>query len=232
MLGIPVERASFQNYTSDLFCLVVVAAVVSLNYADPYSRRHGYTWKYALQFAEKNASVDGATVVMCSDFPQSDYLPMPVGDEVKKSAMFTPLSYYKLKVPVVGLPRGLNDEAMRDGRTFLQSADHRRFLVLGFRPSRPVLQWLRDNAAATHDVRELGKFDNSWFWSSGLAAKSLTTQWQNALFRVYRSYERDSMRTAQTGIFALGNFFSRLPGIRCCGRAQRPRPGDRYLVVP
>ncbi len=143
-----------------IFCLVVVAAVVSLNYADPHSRRHGYTWKYALQFAEKNASADGAPVVLCSDFPQSAYLPMPVGDAVKDSAMFTPLSYYKLSVPVVGLPRGLNEEAKRDGRNFLDSAVHRRFLALGFWPSQPVLHWMSENAAATHTVRELGKFDN------------------------------------------------------------------------
>ncbi len=73
---------------------------------------------------------------------------------------FACVLYYKLSVPVVGLPRGLNEEAKRDGRNFLDSAVHRRFLALGFWPSQPVLQWMSENAAATHTVRELGKFDN------------------------------------------------------------------------
>ncbi len=37
---------------------------------------------------------------------------MPVGHAVKDSALFAPLTYYKLSVPVVGLPRALNEEAM------------------------------------------------------------------------------------------------------------------------
>ena len=142
-----------------IFCVTLVSLTLFLYQHSPYSKQHGYTWKYALQFAEKNAAADGATVVLCSDFPQSDSLPMPQGDDVKDDAMFTPLSYYKISVPVVGLPRGLNDEAKQDGGRFLRSAAHRRFLLLGYWPSSPVLEWMRENASATHEVRELATFD-------------------------------------------------------------------------
>ena len=129
------------------FCVVLVAVATCHYFTSDDAGTHGYTWKYALEVAERNASPDNATVVLCSDLPEANYLPMPVGDAVKDSTMF-------------GLPRGLNDEARRDGRIFLDSAVPRRFMVLGFWPSQPVLQWLSANAAATHTVRELGKFDN------------------------------------------------------------------------
>lgn len=60
-----------------------------------------------LEFVEKNASIDGATVLICSDFPESNVAPMPSGDAVKDNGYFAPLSYYKLSVPVLGLPRAV-----------------------------------------------------------------------------------------------------------------------------
>jgi hypothetical protein len=141
-----------------LFCVVLVTTVAYQNFTSPYSNVHGYTWKYALEFAEKNASVDGAPVVICSDFVESNYMQMPTGSAVKDSAQFAPLSYYKLSVPVVGLPRALNDEAIRVGSSFLQDAAARRqrFLVLGFSPSYETLRWLSYNASGMYEVRQLG----------------------------------------------------------------------------
>jgi hypothetical protein len=143
-----------------LFCVGVVLSTGYLYVTSPYSGQHGYTWKYALEFADHNASADNASLVICSDFPQSPFLPMPVGDEVKDSALFTQLSYYIVSEPVVGLPRSVNDEAIRDSRKFLDSAQHSRFLALGFWPSYPVLQMLSDMAAPTHEVRLLGTFND------------------------------------------------------------------------
>ena len=106
-----------------LFCMTVVLVTAFHDYRAPYSRVHGsYTWKYALGFVEKNASPDNAPVLICSDLPESDYVPMPVGAAAKDSAIFAPLTYYKLSVPVVAFPRSLNDEAMRIGSQFLQDA--------------------------------------------------------------------------------------------------------------
>ena len=43
---------------------------------------------------------------------------MPVGSAVKDTGIFSPISYYQLSVPVVALPRALNEEAMRVGSRF------------------------------------------------------------------------------------------------------------------
>ena len=142
-----------------LFCVVLVAVTVYQNVSSPYSKIHGYTWKYALALAEKNASTDGAPVVICSDFVESDSTPMPVGPAVKDSALFAPLTYFKLSVPVVGLPRALNDQAIRVGSSFVQdaAARHQRFLALGAEPSYKTLKWLVYSASETYDVRQLGE---------------------------------------------------------------------------
>ena len=119
------------------------------------------TWKYALEAAEKNASVDNATVLMCSDLPESDHMPLPVGDAMKDSTFFAPLTYYKLSVPVVGLPRSLNDEAIRVASSFVLDAAERRerFLAITYQASYPTLKWIIYDAAATHNVRKVGIFD-------------------------------------------------------------------------
>jgi hypothetical protein len=142
-----------------LFCVVLVGVAVYQNVGSPYSKIHGYTWKYALALAEKNASTDGTPVVICSDFVESDSMPVPVGPAVKDSALFAPLTYYKLSVPVVGLPRALNDEAIRVGSSFLRdaAARHERFLALGAEHSYDTLKWLVSSVSETYDVRQLGE---------------------------------------------------------------------------
>lgn len=143
-----------------LFCVALVMATAFVYLNHPTLREHGYAWKYALDYAEKNAITDEAPVVICSDFPEADYTAMPL-DSAKDSALFVQLSYYKLSVPVVPLPRALNDEAIRVGSRFLQESvqKHERFLALANEPSYKTLNWLAQNAAATHYVRKLGVFD-------------------------------------------------------------------------
>ena len=144
-----------------LFCTALVAATAYHSFSSPSSGVHNYTWKYALEVAEKSASADNAPVLICSDLPESDHMPMPVGPAIKDSAIFAPLSYYHLTVPVVPLPRALNDEAVQDGSRFLQQAVQRqeRFLALAFEPSYETLDWLASAAKGTHRVQELGIFD-------------------------------------------------------------------------
>jgi hypothetical protein len=145
-----------------LFCMAIVATAVYEHSTAPDAKQHGPTWKYALEFAQKNASADNAPVLICSDLPESDYRVLPVGAAVKDNALFAPLTYYKLTVPVVGLPRSLNDEATRIGSQFLHEATLRRerFLALAFPPSYDTLDWLQANAEDTYHVRELGTFDD------------------------------------------------------------------------
>ena len=143
-----------------LLCTALVAATAYHSFRSPSSQIHNYTWKYALAVAEKSASADNAPVLICSDLPESDHMPMPVGSAVKDSAIFAPLSYYQLSVPVVPLPRALNDEAIQAGSQFLREAAkrHQRFLALAYEPSYATLDWLARNAEGTHRVHELGIF--------------------------------------------------------------------------
>jgi hypothetical protein len=144
-----------------LFCSALVAVTAYHSFRSPSSRTHNYTWKYALEVAEKSASPDNAPVLICSDLPESDYMPMPIGSAVKDSAIFAPLTYYQVSVPVVGLPRALNEEAVQAGSKFLKEATdrHERFLALAFEPSYDTLDWLASNAEPTHRVQELGIYD-------------------------------------------------------------------------
>ena len=142
-----------------LFCMAVVAATAYHDFSTPAFKLHGYTWKYALDAVEKSASTNDAPVLICSDLPESDYMTMPAGSAIKDSAMFAPLTYYRLSVPVVGLPRGLNAEAVRVGSHFLQEARHERFFAMAYVPSYRTLDWITQNAARTHDVNDLGEFD-------------------------------------------------------------------------
>ncbi len=68
-----------------LFCiaLVVVAACVCFTAAS--FDHHMYSWKDALAFAEKNASADGAPVLICSDIPEADYMRMPTGRQSRRA---------------------------------------------------------------------------------------------------------------------------------------------------
>jgi hypothetical protein len=141
-----------------MFCVAAVATAASLYLIDPASQLHGYTWKYALDIAEKNASADGAPILICSDFHEADDVPMPSGEAVKDNGLFAPLTYYPLSVPVIGLPRALNDEAIRVASSFLQQATKRRerFLVVAFIPSYGTLNWIVAQTSAAYDAKQVG----------------------------------------------------------------------------
>jgi len=138
--------------------LVPFALLALWNY--PGTHRHGYSWKYALEYAQFVAEPDNAPLLICSDFPQSDVEPMPTGP-ASESVLFAQLSYYKVTVPVVPLPRALTDEAKLRGSTMLrQSAQkQQRFLALAFGPSYPTVEWLMEQSAQSHSSQLLGGFD-------------------------------------------------------------------------
>jgi hypothetical protein len=137
-------------------CILFVALWILYYSADPTTKDHGGSWKYALQDAQKNASSDNAAVLICSNFPESDYGAMPL-DAPSDSFFFAPLSYYRLSVPIVPLPRSLNAEAIRVGSRFLKRAEsrHARFLAIAAPPSYATLRWLVAKAAGTYNVHTL-----------------------------------------------------------------------------
>jgi len=128
--------------------------------ANPASVRHEHTWKYALEYVEQNASRDNAPILICSDYPEADFVAMPIKN-AKSSRLLSPLSYYPLTVPVVPLPRALNAEAMAVGTQFLKNEQShpRRFLALASDPSYRTLSWLAKKAEVRYTVRTLGVYD-------------------------------------------------------------------------
>ena len=136
-----------------LFCVAVVGVTAYQHFSSPESNFHGYTWKYALEAAQSNASADNAPVLICSDLPESNFQPMPA--DPKDSVMFSPLTYYKLSVPVVPLPRALNQDAVRIISGFLMDAQQRRqrFLAIGYIGSYETLHWLTDRASQSYSAR-------------------------------------------------------------------------------
>jgi hypothetical protein len=140
-------------------CVALVAVTACFSLGSKSAGVHQYTWKHALQFAQQNAAADDAPVLICSDLPEADYMRMPAGSAIETSGILPSLSYYKLTVPVIALPRSLNGEAMRVGSQWLQQAGNRRFLAMAFWQSYKTLDWLTKQAASTHDVHELGTFD-------------------------------------------------------------------------
>jgi hypothetical protein len=142
------------------FAIAIVAMTAQRSYSNSMFRHHGYTWKYALDVAEKNASRDQAPVLICSDLPESDYVAMPTGN-AGDSPYFTSLTYYKLSTPVVPLPRSLNSEAMQIASRFLRdaAAKHERFLALAFQPSYKTLDWLALRSSGEYTVRTIGVYD-------------------------------------------------------------------------
>lgn len=156
--GLLVNRMDSRNLRL-WFCAALVAVSACFALGSSSSWRHQYSWKYALEFVQQNASADDAPVLICSDLPEADYMPMPAASAIGKSGILPSLSYYKLSVPVIALPRSLNQEAMRAGSQWIEQAAQQRFLAMAFLQSYGTLDWLRKNAAATHNVRDLGTFD-------------------------------------------------------------------------
>jgi hypothetical protein len=144
-----------------LCCLAMVVVMAAISFTSTRAKSHETSWKAALAFVEKNASVDNAPVLICSGISESDHMVMPTGSAIEDSGVLVQLSYYKLTVPAVPLPHSLNEQAMRVGSRFLQQAAyrHKRFLAMAFVPSYTSLDWLASNATGLDYVRELGVFD-------------------------------------------------------------------------
>ncbi len=117
--------------------------------------------KYVLQGVERNASTDNAPVLICSNYIESDFTVMPL-ESPKASPLFAPLSYYRLGVPVVPLPRDLNNETVRVASLFFEQAEqkHERFLAMAHFGtdfgSYETLEWLEQKAPADYTFRKVG----------------------------------------------------------------------------
>ena len=64
--------------------------------------------------------------------------------------------------PVTGLPRALNNEAMRVGLRFVADARarHQRFLAIAWGPSYPTMAWLTQISSDDFEVNDLAELDS------------------------------------------------------------------------
>ena len=144
-----------------LFCISLIALSAWSYIAAPTAGQHEFPMKYILDALEKGAATDNAPVLLCSNYIESDFTVMPL-ESPKTSPLFAPLSYYQLSVPVVPLPRDLNNETVRVASLFLAQAEqkHERFLAAAHFGSDfgsyETLQWLEQKAPADYTSRKLG----------------------------------------------------------------------------
>ena len=140
--------------------LALVPYAIFSFWNSPQAHQHGYTWKYALEYAQFIAQPDNAPLVICSDLPQADFEPMPAGP-ASESVLFSPLSYYQVTVSVVPAPRTLNPDARRIATKTLEESfrNNQRFLLLAFRPSYPTMQWFIDHAVGSFTIKLLADFE-------------------------------------------------------------------------
>lgn len=155
--GLLVSRLS-SKFLRVLFCVSLVAFTFSELPCSTW-KTHGYSWKDALEVANKNAASDHAPMLICSGLRESSFEPMP-GD-AKNSPLFSPLSYYKVNSPVIPLPRDFNSETRSQVNSFLATAipARQRFLVLAHAESMPAEHWITAVTKEHYQARELGIYD-------------------------------------------------------------------------
>lgn len=161
--GLIIKRYLFRPIGL-LFVAAIVVVTSFIYIGAPNATHPQRTWKYAMAVVEKNAAPDNAPVLISSDYIEAEYAVMPTGSaEIKNSRFFTPLSYYHLSVPVVGLPITLDKQAIRIGSQFLAKATSKRQRFLAVQNeqlgSYQLLDWLKKQASASYSVRNLGIYD-------------------------------------------------------------------------
>ena len=141
-----------------LYCVAAVAATSYYVLRLPDTKKHFNSWREAVAVIENNAH--GAPIMMVSRFVESDFMTMPV-DSPKESPLFAPLSYYKIREPIIPMPKHFSATTVRVASPFLEKAlgKHERFLAAENGPPYPTLQWIVRTASASDNVHDLGVHD-------------------------------------------------------------------------
>jgi hypothetical protein len=155
--GLLVSRLN-SKFLRVLFCVSLVAFTFSELPCSTW-KPHGYSWKDALEVADKNAASDHAALLVCSGLRESSFEPMPA--DAKGSPLFSPLSYYKVNSSVIPLPRDFNSETRSQVNKFLAMAipARQRFLVLAHPESMPAEHWITVVTKEHYQARQLGVYD-------------------------------------------------------------------------
>ncbi|MDT8067298.1 MAG: glycosyltransferase family 39 protein [Terriglobia bacterium] len=142
-----------------LACLLFLFAGIS-PYKFTTHAPHFYSWKEALGVADATAHRDGAPLLICSDFAESNFRRMP--QDPYHDPAFAPLSYYHVSSRVVPLPRSVTSETKRQVDSFLQTSvpERRRFLLLTYIGSKGTIRWVAEHTSGSYSSRPIGVFDD------------------------------------------------------------------------
>ena len=132
-----------------IFCVGLVAVTLFEAYSSPLSRHHELNFKQAHAFVNANVAKDegNVPVLVCSAFIESDHT-TDLGNSNGENPLYSQVSYYPIRAPLVFLPMDLNDETIRvAGQTVLAAAQRRQRFIFVVPPSSyPTLQWLGNYA--------------------------------------------------------------------------------------
>jgi hypothetical protein len=142
-----------------LACVLFLFAGIS-PYKFTMHAPHFYSWKKALSVADASAQRDGAPLLICSDFAESNFRQMP--EDPYHDPAFAPLSYYHVSSRVIPLPRAVTPETKRqvDSLMHASAPAQRRFLLLTYLGSKETIRWIADYTAASYTSRPVGVFDD------------------------------------------------------------------------
>jgi hypothetical protein len=142
-----------------------LAVIAALQLRHVTSLRHTANlgdWGAALAVINKEVLVDGAPVLMRSQFPESNFVPLsPVDD----NPAFCQLSFYRTRARVVPLPAtfGPQQRAIIDDLLHSDGLLAHRFLFVSYNgppgSPEPFLYYIEGRLGPGWQIRELGKFD-------------------------------------------------------------------------
>jgi uncharacterized membrane protein len=141
-----------------VFCAVLMA--LCLYKSGAFSPgTHAYSWEYALKAADASTSADGAPLLICSDYVESNYVEMP--RDISESWHFSPLNYHPVHTIVVPLPRELNQVARVQLGRFLSDPrfNRRRFVMAAYRPSMRTVDFVANVMKDQYQFRVMGVYD-------------------------------------------------------------------------
>jgi hypothetical protein len=164
-LCVAIVVTSFDRHIVALAFLTGLIAMAALPLRHPTSIRHTVNlgdWGAAVAFLNAQAAIDDVPVLMRSQYPESNFLPLtPVEDNPN----FSQLSYYATRARVIPLPasfggqlRSLVDDLLR---TTLRSTTRFLFVSYNGPPGlpQPFIAYLQGKLGPSWKVRNLREFD-------------------------------------------------------------------------
>ncbi len=142
-----------------LFALFIVAAQRYLTASWPprHTRDLG-DWATAVAYADRSASLDGASVLIRSHYVESDVLPLtPIHD----NPLFSQLTVYPSRAHLIPLATTFNQNQARQLDPFLagRRKDRSRFLLIAMGQPTRLVSFIAASLGPSAKITQLGDFD-------------------------------------------------------------------------